>query len=652
MNTASILDGLNEQQREAVCAVDGPWLVVAGAGSGKTTVLTRRVAKLISEGIDPDSILLLTFTRAAARSMIERAKMIHSAAVEVQGGTFHSIGHRLVVDNHALLRMDGRPTIIDPEDVKSAFKKIAAGLKQKGENLPTAGTIAKIHSLAVNMKWTVDDVVLDRFPQFSHAIDFMSGCVAAYRDYKRERGLLDYDDLLVGWDRMLDNADLAAAIRRKFRYILVDEHQDSNALQCSILTKLGGTDPNIMVVGDPAQSIYAFRGSAPRTMFNFIETWPQTRTIQLVTNYRSTGPIIDVANWVDRSMSERFDRQLEPADQDGGPIPRLITVPTMENEAGLIADMVLQRKSEGIALGDQAILVRSLASARHIEVELKRRRIPHRVAGGIRITDAAHVKDLLCLARVVVNRHDELAWIRILTMAKGIGDRKAVDLCRSIRATAATSPGVVSVLDAQSQKFHDLAPIRDAYSALVRRQSPIELLSEALRVLDGLFGRRYDDWRTRRHDLMAVIGLSESFESLDTFLSSIVLEHAIDKKAEVVGQDEDDERPLTLSTVHSAKGLEWEVVYIPAFLDGNFPSHYAQSHEHVEEEKRVLYVAVTRAARELIFTKPFLGRHGAISAMSPFEQIIGECVEAESVGTLTRPRSFAFGLAADIDIYG
>jgi len=650
MDIEDILSGLNPGQREAVSAVDGAYLVVAGAGSGKTTVLSRRVAALIKIGIDPSSILLLTFTRAAAKNMIERAKKLSPGAVDVVGGTFHSIAHKLVVENHNLFRLPEKPTILDPEDVKSAFRKIAAEIGGKDENLPKASLIAKAHSYAINTKRELDDVVWDRHPQFSYAIDFIVQCSRRYREYKAERGLLDYDDLLVAWDKMMDHPQVGEAVRQSFRYVLVDEHQDSNAIQCSIIEKLGGHKPNVMAVGDPAQAIYAFRGSAPRTMFAFRECWPDCRIINLDTNYRSGEDILGVANAIDRSMHERFDRELRPAPGAYGETPALVTVPTLDDEAVYVAERILENKADGIDLSDQAVLVRSMSAARHIEAEFVRRRIPYKVSGGIRISDAAHIKDILCLARTVVNILDEPAWTRVLTMAKGVGDKKAEAVYREISKTFSVE-GMFDPSDRileMCRKSPDIGRITEARRILGAGGPPLEAIHNAVAALDELFGFRYEDWKSRKTDIEAVAGLAEGHDTLDSFLSNVVLDHSVDKKANVQ-PSEDEERPVTLSTVHSAKGLEWDVVFIPSFVDGHMPSVFAKEPEEFEEEKRILYVAFTRPRKSLHVVKPVIGRQNALAASSPFEALFSDMVLKKQVGERRSPKSFMLNVSAEID---
>lgn len=653
MENEDILKGLNGSQKEAVLAKEGAYVVVAGAGSGKTTVLSRRVAHLIHGGVEPSEILLLTFTRASAKEMIERARRLHERAIDVTGGTFHSVAHRLVTENRAILGFAEKLTILDPEDVKATFRKIAAEIGGKDENLPKAAALAKMHSFALNTGRDIDDVIADRHEDFVYATDFVVQCREAYRNFKRERGLLDYDDLLVAWDRMLDHPEVAKKIRGMFRYVLVDEHQDSNSLQCSIIEKLGGDTPNVMVVGDPAQSIYGFRGSAPRTMFAFVEAWPDVRMINLEVNYRSTASILGVANAVDRSMRERFERQLKPVPNNFGVDPLLVKVPGIDDEAGFVADQVLEKKLNGVELHEQAILVRSMMQARHIEAEFMHRKIPYRVVGGMKIVEAAHIKDLLSLARTVTNPLDEPAWIRVLTKARRIGDKKALKIFDNVRDAYQSGNDISKVVVASAGKSEDIADLMSAREAMALDILPVEALSKAVERMKPIFELVYkDDWKTRQGDLKAVVDLADKHVDLAEFLSQVTLDYSVDKKSEVDTMD-DSERPVTISTVHSAKGLEWDVVYIPSFIDGHMPSMFARDFDEEEEERRVLYVAVTRPKKELIFVRRTLDREGRMVSPSRFEDIFSDLLVEQRVGLERRPATFGLReLQASIDVFG
>lgn len=661
MDISIITGGLNPAQKKAVEAVDGPFLVVAGAGSGKTTVLSRRVAALIAAGVDPQSILLLTFTRVAAANMVDRAKRLVPEAAAVTGGTFHSVAHLLMQENQALFGYAESPTFLDPDDVKAVFKKIASNRGGKSENFPTGTILAKVHSFSVNTKSSIEDVVYDRFEEYSHMIEFFEVCSKDYKAYKKDRAVIDYDDLLVAWDMMMDNPAVGDRVRKRFQYVMVDEDQDSNAIQCSIVAKLGsGPNSNVMVVGDPAQAIYGFRGSSPGTMFEFLKRFPLVNVINLETNYRSTEEILDVANAVDHSMLQRFERTLLPAPGSIGGMPSLISVPDHSSEAKYIAEKVLERKSQGIELCEQAILVRSTHQSRHIEAELTRRKIPYKISGGIKINEAAHIKDMMCLIRTAVNPLDEPAWTRVLTMASGIGPKKAAAVyTKIVKAQNDLFFNPATIAESECKKSPDIIPILESYKILRSGGPAVEIIERSIENLEDIFMKRYpDDWRARKNDISAVTGIAEGHPSLDSFLASMSLDYSIDKKAEVVGST-NTEAPMTLSTIHSAKGLEWDVVYIPSFYNGHLPSQFVNGIDEMEEEKRVFYVAVTRPRKILEFIKPVVtrgssGRPSTLTPESPFEGLISDYLENQRYGSFYEQRqSYSFGVSdVYIDIYG
>lgn len=643
MNLGDLLEGMNEGQREAILHGEGPALVVAGAGSGKTTVMTKRVAALIEQGVAPERILLLTFTNKAAANMVSRAQRHSPHAHRVTSGTFHSIGYRLLRENARLFRLPATPSVIDPADSETAMKSIAKALGSTDENLPKAKAVAAIHSFAVNTRRPVDDVVYDLHPQYVHCIDFITKCAAEYRTYKRARALFDYDDLLLAWERMLGNEALAEEMRRRFAYVMVDEHQDSNALQCSIIERLGGAHPNVMVVGDPAQAIYGFRGAAPRTMFAFRDTWPTARTIYLNTNYRSTEAVLAVGNAVDDAMRERFDRRLEAAPGASGSRPRIVTVPSNEQEAAFIAESILANKLEGIDLGEQAVLVRSLHAARAVEFEFEKRRIPYRVFGGIKVSEARHIKDFLSVVRCAVNPLDEPAWTRALCMARKVGPAMAEKVFKLISDAPLAMGDPTQVVLARTKQNPDVGRIMEAWRLLADHQGkPAPALEKALSVLDHLFLNQFpDDWKkSRRQDVQTIIGMSESYDDLSSYLTTLTLDHSVEKSDG--GLAEDGETPVTISTVHSAKGLEWDVVYIPSFVKGHMPSAFANGPEDVEEEKRVLYVAVTRPRKQLTFVVPTLNFQYNRTEKSEFEDIVEGYCERRNQGAPQIPRGFAF----------
>ena len=647
-----LLDEMNENQIKAISFKEGTALIVAGAGSGKTTVMTKRVAALINAGVFPESILLLTFTRMAANNMVDRAKKYTPYAEQVNSGTFHSIAHRLIRENVGLLNMEVTPSIIDPSDTTQTFKKIAKLIGGKDDNLPKGEIIAKAHSFASNTMRTLEDVVYDKYEKFSQHIEFMEECVTDYKKFKKERGLVDYDDLLIIWNKMLDDPSIAQQMQSRFKYIMIDEHQDSNALQCSIIEKIGGSNPNIMAVGDPAQAIYGFRGAAPRTMFAFKELWPQTETIYLNTNYRSTEEVLSIGNAIDESMSERFERRLEARADAYGELPQIVKVATPAIEANYMAEMILKHKDDGTPLSEQAVLVRSLHAARAIEFELTKKGIPYKVSGGIKVSEARHIKDFLSVVRCAVNKLDEPAWIRSLTMARKIGPAMGEKVFKII--SQEDIENINAAVLQKTKNNEDIAKILDAWVALVKQEeTPVRTLKASLAILDDIFTRNYqEDWDKRKKDIEAVVEMATQFSSLEDYLTAMTLDHSVEKTSDDI-RDGYEGPPLTISTAHSAKGLEWDIVYIPSFNKGHFPSSFAHDHESIEEEKRVLYVAVTRPREKLIITTPTLDFQGNRYEQSQFDETIRELCESSAWGQSARPTGFSFSASEKfkIDIY-
>jgi DNA helicase-2/ATP-dependent DNA helicase PcrA len=624
-----IYEGLNEEQRQAVDFDKGSCLLVAGPGSGKTTVITRRVANLIRKGVSPSRVLILTFTNTAAKNMIDRAKRLEPAAVDVNGGTFHSIAYRLIKENASIFRLPENPSILDPADVKQIFKRLCAEKSDKSENMPPHKTIANAVSYAANTQLPLEDVVFERHSQYAYALNFIKEIAQEYKLYKRERQLLDYDDLLILWVKMLQHPIVGKSIRDRFDYILVDEHQDSNALQCLIIDGLG---PNVMAVGDPAQSVFGFRGSAPRTMFAFMEAHADATMIKLNMNYRSTAEIIDVANAIDSMMSERFDRTLVSASGISGIMPEFAAVWNGFDEATLIVDRVLFAKDNGIPLHEQAILVRSMNAARLIEGELTQRRIPYKVTGGLKLAEAKHIKDFTSLVRCAINILDEPSWLRALTLAKGVGEKKAIAIFNAIRSGGLFATDPTEIALKMTKNSDQVRAIMQARQTLCKDGDPVVLLESALTTMEPLFEEEYGqrEWRQRKQDVEAIISMAEKFSTLDEYISMLTIDLNVDKMAQAGDGPVDDELPITVSTVHSAKGLEWETVYIPSFYQGHMPSMMAKGEAEIEEEKRILFVAMTRPKKHLLVTRPRTGFQGVLAQESEFQSAIIDCFKSDN----------------------
>lgn len=628
-----ILADLNAEQRAVVTAADGPTLVVAGAGSGKTTTLVRRVAWLIRRGVPPASILLLTFTRASAAHMIGRARALAPEARDVTGGTFHSIGNLVLRQLHAVFGLPERFTVLDPEDVEQALKGVMAELPwPASERGPKPSTVANVISLATNTKCSMDEALFRRAVDHATHPEWFTAVGKRYAAWKLDRALLDYDDLLVWFAVALQDPTVGAHLRERWRHVLVDEHQDSNQLQLDIVYGLGGESPNVMVVGDPAQAIYGFRGSAPATLFHFRERWPATRVLALQTNYRSTQAVLDLVNAVDRAMSPRFDRELRAASEEVGERPALVPCADDRAQAEEVCRRILAARDGGVPLHDQAVLVRSMWVARRIEAELVARRIPYRVVGGLRIDEAAHVKDALSLLRVADNPRNEPAWTRVLGRLGGMGPASVKKALLQL-AEAPDGAPAERLAAVKWPKKVDPGPLVDALDVLGREGSVGERIRGALSAFEPVFRATYEaEWPDRAKDLETVATIADDHFTLTDFLAAVTLDYGLDARERAGAASKPDERPITLSTVHSAKGLEWHTVHVPGFVTGHIPSPYAAATEEIAEELRVFYVATSRARRRLYLYRPLLGENGWLRAESPYERLVAAYLGREEPG--------------------
>ncbi|MDP2305906.1 MAG: ATP-dependent helicase [Pseudomonadota bacterium] len=637
---AGLLHDLNDDQRAVVTSLAGPMLVVAGAGSGKTTTLVRRVAWMIRSGVPPASILLLTFTRASAAHMLGRARALVPEARDVTGGTFHSVANTVIRELHAVFGLPRQFTILDPDDVEQAVKTALAEAPypEKGR-APRASTVAAILSLRANTRCTLAAAVMRRAPDYVGKEPWFEAIGAAYTAWKLDRGLLDYDDLLLYLAHALTNPEVGAFLRARWPYVLVDEHQDSNALQLEIVYGLGGPGdaPNVMVVGDPAQAIYGFRGSAPATLMHFRERWPAARVLPLEINYRSTQPVLDLVNAVDLAMTPRFERTLRAAAPGSdalpgvnGERPLLVVCSDDRAQSEEVCRRILAGRDEGVELADQAVLVRSMWAARRLEAELIALRIPYRVVGGLRIDEAAHVKDALSLARVVDNPLHEPAWARLFGLLPGVGPAALKKLLAHVRAAPEAASAADRLEGAPCPRNTDPAPLREALAILAGPGPVSARLRTAIVAFEPVFQARYEaEWADRRRDLDTVAGLADDHETLTAFLAAITIDYGLDARERGGTAPKPEERPLTLSTVHSAKGLEWHTVHVPSFVAGHFPSPYAALPDEVAEELRIFYVATSRARRRLVFYRPVIGDSGYLRAESPYERLVEPFVDRQ-----------------------
>lgn len=597
---------LNAQQLAAVTAGEGPALVIAGAGSGKTRTLVYRVAYLIDSGVDPSNILLLTFTRKSAQEMLQRAgELIGSRSERVCGGTFHSVANLLLRRYGRAIGVEPGFTILDRGDAEDliALVRSQLGLNEKDKRFPRKATIAELFSKSENTLKSLDEVLLEEFSHFADHMDDLAKLQKAYQQAKRQKQLLDYDDLLVMLRQLLlTDEPVRTTISRQYRYILVDEYQDTNRLQAEVIRQLATTHNNVMIVGDDSQSIYAFRGATFRNIMEFPALFPGATIYKLEENYRSTQPILDLANRIIEEAAEKYTKRLFTRKLDG-PLPALVEASGENAQSRFIAQKILELREEGVPLGEIAVLFRSSFHSFDLEIELARAGLPFVKRGGVKFIETAHVKDLLAHLRVVANPLDTVSWHRVLLLVEGVGPKKAQDLLAAL-VKAEQPYDVLRQVGGRSGK--GLKDLAETLAGLSHADDlrPSEQVNHIYEYYLPILKEHYDDYPKRIRDLDHLHTIAEGYPAADEFLADLALEPPDGSAVGVEGPDRDDER-LVLSTIHSAKGLEWQCVFVIWIVDGKFPSVYSfVTDEELEEERRLFYVSVTRAKRHLYLTYP------------------------------------------------
>ncbi|MCP9447140.1 MAG: ATP-dependent helicase [Nitrospira sp.] len=597
---------LNPQQLAAVTAGEGPALVIAGAGSGKTRTLVYRVAYLIDSGVDPSNILLLTFTRKSAQEMLERAgELIGASTQRVCGGTFHSVANTLLRRYGRSVGVEPGFTILDRGDAEDLIGlcRTQLGFNEKAKRFPRKGTIMELFSKSENTLTSLEDVLLEEFSHFSDHLEDLAKLRRAYQAAKRQKQLLDYDDLLVMLRQVLATDEAArTAISRQYRYILVDEYQDTNRLQADVIRRLAATHNNVMVVGDDSQSIYAFRGATFRNIMEFPDLFPGAAVYKLEENYRSTQPILNLANSIIEAAAEKYTKRLFTRKLDG-PLPVLVEAAGENAQSRFIAQKILELREEGVPLSEVAVLFRSSFHSFDLEIELSRAGLPFIKRGGVKFIETAHVKDVLAHVRVTANPLDLVSWHRALMLVEGVGPKKAQDLLSLIAKADRPSDVLRAGAGRSARALTTLADTLDGLTGSGRR-SPAESIAHVYDYYLPLLKEQYDDYPKRMRDLDHLHTIAGNYAELDEFLADLALEPPDGSVVDVDAMERDDER-LVLSTIHSAKGLEWEAVFVIWVVDGRFPSAYSfLTDEELEEERRLFYVAVTRARRHLFLTYP------------------------------------------------
>ncbi|MBN2292568.1 MAG: ATP-dependent helicase [Pirellulales bacterium] len=616
------LKGLNSQQREAVTHGDSPLLIIAGAGTGKTTTLAHRVAWLVSQGADPSRILLLTFTRRSAAEMIRRAETALSSGTAAKtastpsnvshpsrlgtiwGGTFHAVATRLLRMFAKTMEIAPDFTILDRSDSEDLMNVLRTETKvaSSKKRFPKKGTCVDIYSRCVNAQEPLKQVLKERFPWCKEWREELGTLFSAYVDRKETDATFDYDDLLLYWQAMLEDEAVAQSVRKRFDYVLVDEYQDTNPLQAAIVRGLCPEGKGLTVVGDDAQSIYSFRAATVRNILDFPSQFPNTTLVRLEQNYRSTSPILTATNEVIRLSTEQFEKELFSA-REVGEQPEFARCEDESDQADLVIERILSRREAGIDLPEQAVLFRASHHSMALEAELNRRNIPYRKYGGLKFTETSHVKDLLAFLRLAENPRDISAGLRILCLLPGVGAKTAYALME----LATQAPGFGAWKDWKPPKataavwtsFRELMEFLAAGDCSLSAQ-----IGRIREFFTPILAEKYDNAEPRKRDLEQLEALSVRYETRQELLAEMALDPP-QWTGDFAGPPVLDDDYLILSTIHSAKGLEWRAVYLINASDGNIPSDMAtKSAEEIDEELRLFYVALTRAKDHLAVCCP------------------------------------------------
>src|SRR5712691_9173389 len=642
---------LNSEQLEVVHAGEGPLLVIAGAGSGKTRALTYRVSRLIEDGVDPSEILLLTFTNKAAREMLSRVEeLVTIDTRRIWGGTFHSTGNRLLRQYAEPLGYRPNFTILDEEDAKEMMESAVSslGIKTLEKRFPKGDVLLDIYSFVLNTRTPLELHLEQNFPHFALYKEEMVNVFRRYKERKREANGMDFDDLLVNWKVLLDDhPDVSAALKRQFRYLLVDEYQDTNKLQADIVDRMSEVRKNVMVVGDDAQSIYSFRGASFENILTFPLRFPDAQIFKLETNYRSTRQILQLANHSIANNRFQFRKELQAVRGDG-PEPAVVGVDDVFEQASFVAQRILELRDEGEKLSDIAVLYRSHYQSLELQMELSRRLIPYEIRSGVRFFEQAHIKDVIAYLKIMTNPRDELSWKRVLKLYPKIGEKTAADVWGRISQSGdpldsfLSGAPLPSAARGVSASFDSLRTLLRPLAAESMKRNP----SESIRLV---VERGYADYarskfanaQARLDDLEQLSQYALRYDDVNAFLEEVALANPLAGEDVAVVGPEDEK--IVLSSVHQAKGLEWRVVFVIWLADGRFPSQRAlrvpggiirvdrsKIHEALpllegaidpnapdpqelvipgeEEERRLFYVAVTRAKQELYLVFPVMAR--------------------------------------------
>jgi DNA helicase-2/ATP-dependent DNA helicase PcrA len=633
---------LNEQQLAAVTAPPGPLLVIAGAGSGKTRTLTYRVAYLLENGVDARNILLLTFTNKAARQMLDRvSNLLPVDAAGIWGGTFHSIGNRMLRRHGSALGYSSGFTIMDREDQKDLIATVVAssGIDPKEMRFPKANVLADIFSFVVNTERPIEELLAEKFPYFLPLLEQIKDVQARYERKKKATNSLDFDDLLEKTLRMLlEHEHIARVYRRQFQFILVDEYQDTNKIQADFIDILAREHQNVMVVGDDAQSIYSWRGANFQNILEFPKRYPKAQVFRIELNYRSVPEILEVANSAIAANVKQFKKNLSATRDSKAMKPALVALNDGSEQAQFVAQRVLELRDEGVELNEIAVLYRAHYHAVELQLEFSRRGIPYQITSGIRFFEQAHIKDVASFIRFVANPRDEVAFKRMVRLLPGIGGKIAENLWNGweksldsviVAAVAERGPGPttpateaaaagdrscsigerllkLSISTRSKKMWEQLAQTLDEIAPNGKPNPPSAMIVSVVEAIyDDYAKANFTNYELRREDLNQLASFARQFTNAQEFLSQLALISNVD--AELAPNAAADNEAVNLSSVHQAKGLEFHTVFVIWLTDGMFPSSRSlETRDAIEEERRLFYVAITRARDELYLSYPHM----------------------------------------------
>lgn len=610
---------LNDEQLEVINNIKGPMLIIAGAGSGKTRTIVYAVAKLLSSGVGPSEIMLVTFTNKAASEMIKRVeKLLGKRPKGIWAGTFHSIANRFLRIYCKTLNMKPNYTIMDEGDAKALMKLAIADaeVKELDQRFLTPTQSKDILSFSINCNMSIEEVVLWKYPHYNdeELIAKLKEVFRIYAKKKEKDSLLDFDDLLVFWNRLLEERSVAQMIAKRIKYVLVDEYQDTNYIQDDIIHKIVKNNPeqNVIAVGDDAQSIYAFRGANFQNILRFEKRYKNCKKYTITYNYRSRPQILELANDSIKHNKKQFKKKMKPTRPDGL-VPYLVNVGSEDDQARFITNQVLKLRDDGFALNEIAVLYRAASHSIRIEVELQAKNIPYEVRAGVSFFERAHIKDLLAHLKVIENPSDEVSWSRIFGIVEGIGQKSNRKIREAILETDNPFQKLLNkhfyiteVKGIPKVGVKNLIKHLKSIVDIKANDDPAAIIRRISASLEDYITTKYNNPDQRLEDLEQLAIYTQKFDSIKRFLENLSLNRStIEAKTVLMGIQQEDEPPLILSTIHRAKGLEWRAIFIPMLCENMFPtSRVIGDDDTFEEERRVFYVAVTRAKDQLYLISP------------------------------------------------